>query len=521
MLKDLRMKKLIYLIFVFVMVASISKSESMNFSASVNVKDFFDNSPIGDINSSMIIYVETNTGTFTEAALGKTNSSGSLYLSKTINYTGTVNNYKVLVKINPSLCGYAPTEPIGGYIEYVNYSGRMYPTFKVMLDKDSNEIYDPWELSLAQKFCPNLKLHSGDSGVRPVPVEIMDRNNDYELDWKDVVLDVYSITGQFIGYYLPSQIFIPENIYKDNYPYYNPFIKKLTYIDSNNDMCFSCQNDDYPPQYTFIIPHFEWGNIKETNQTAWYNHWNQKMSELSSRPDYHKYSEGTTYAHLCKHSTNDIVIQYYFFYPFNTAANKHEGDWEHINVHVNSQNPNQASINSIDYYYHHEVITTINEIINETHPRVYVGGFNSVLGISGHGSHGSYPRSGNWSIIGSGIVTEYVDGQGLEIDFNNYKNIVLIPNTKYLNKGNNNTNPYIDSYGNNLNWVIFNSYWGYPLSSPSAGETTFAFSQILAYTYGAPIYIPGKLFGWWELPNNIGNVAPLGPAQQKTWENLK
>ena len=28
----------------------------------------------------------------------------------------------------------------------------------------------------------------------------------------------------------------------------------------------------------------------------------------------------------------EFILQYWFFYPYNDAGNKHEGDWEHINV---------------------------------------------------------------------------------------------------------------------------------------------------------------------------------------------
>src|SRR2546421_701869 len=33
----------------------------------------------------------------------------------------------------------------------------------------------------------------------------------------------------------------------------------------------------------------------------------------------------------------ELVLQYWFFYPYNDAGNVHEGDWEHINVVVTPQ----------------------------------------------------------------------------------------------------------------------------------------------------------------------------------------
>jgi hypothetical protein len=70
-----------------------------------------------------------------------------------------------------------------------------------------------------------------------------------------------------------------------------------------------------------------------------------------------------------------LVMQYWFFYPYNDAGNIHEGDWEHINVVVTSKeqgaepftaeqmrtwlaNPPSTDdlvIREIQYYFHHWV----------------------------------------------------------------------------------------------------------------------------------------------------------------------
>ncbi|MBI4409138.1 MAG: hypothetical protein HY561_05490, partial [Gemmatimonadetes bacterium] len=79
-----------------------------------------------------------------------------------------------------------------------------------------------------------------------------------------------------------------------------------------------------------------------------------------------------------------FVIQYWFFYPFNDAGNNHEGDWEHLNVHValRRQAPDSAAdrtlwsaeeiarvlegaaapldslaVGAVDYYFHESVMT--------------------------------------------------------------------------------------------------------------------------------------------------------------------
>ena len=71
----------------------------------------------------------------------------------------------------------------------------------------------------------------------------------------------------------------------------------------------------------------------------------------------------------------ELVLQYWFFYPYNDAGNVHEGDWEHINVVVTSRQQGaeplsaatirglleqppadeQLLIRRVEYYFHHWV----------------------------------------------------------------------------------------------------------------------------------------------------------------------
>ena len=81
----------------------------------------------------------------------------------------------------------------------------------------------------------------------------------------------------------------------------------------------------------------------------------------------------------------ELVLQYWFFYPFNDGVNNHEGDWEHINVSLSTRarlagssrygrlldstevtrilTPNGGlplealAISAVDYYFHHWVVT--------------------------------------------------------------------------------------------------------------------------------------------------------------------
>jgi hypothetical protein len=44
----------------------------------------------------------------------------------------------------------------------------------------------------------------------------------------------------------------------------------------------------------------------------------------------------------------ELVLQYWFFYPFNDSANKHEGDWEHLNVVVTPRSRIVSSLTAQD-----------------------------------------------------------------------------------------------------------------------------------------------------------------------------
>jgi hypothetical protein len=99
--------------------------------------------------------------------------------------------------------------------------------------------------------------------------------------------------------------------------------------------------------------------------------------------------EATVYTHFFIHEDTvaserryQLVVQHWFFYPFNDSGNNHEGDWEHINVMVTTGAAAQADahghltesevaaiiddersdvdsliIAAVDYYFHESVVT--------------------------------------------------------------------------------------------------------------------------------------------------------------------
>ena len=87
----------------------------------------------------------------------------------------------------------------------------------------------------------------------------------------------------------------------------------------------------------------------------------------------------------------ELILQYWFFYPFNDGGNNHEGDWEHINVVISpmnrvehllseqeiqnvldgaglsgEQSDGQLVIKRIEYYFHYDVM-----FVDFSSPNVY------------------------------------------------------------------------------------------------------------------------------------------------------
>jgi len=228
-----------------------------------------------------------------------------------------------------------------------------------------------------------------------------------------------------------------------------------------------------------------------------------------------EYQDGTTYAHLFKYKSY-YVIQYWFFYPFNYAANRHEGDWEHINVILNSQFPSMANIVEVEYWGHYtqciERSVEDAELIQRTHPVVYVAGKTDVLNTAGNGSHANYPESGSYTLLNIfkySIVEEIVDGNGIQINFGNFNNIVLIPNIDYINE---------DS---ELKWMHFPSFWGHIHSYPSVGSQIIPFATLWDdFMDFLDVNNEDDIRSWaYKLRNS--NIAPFSPYWQSKWEVVK
>jgi hypothetical protein len=117
----------------------------------------------------------------------------------------------------------------------------------------------------------------------------------------------------------------------------------------------------------------------------------------------------TQYAHVfwLDRARGELVVQYWFFYPFNEWINHHEGDWEHINVIV--RGPTQLAsagdyrVVGCEYYFHGYRLDVERPERVAGHPVVFVGGRTHLLWWSGTQSGGSYPLPASYPGAGGGF----------------------------------------------------------------------------------------------------------------------
>ncbi len=346
-------------------------------------------------------------------------------------------------------------------------------------DLDNNGIEDSYEQALAEKFCPSLQLHSGDQGVSPEPVEIMGTDNWHQNLWGKV----WNSLGQKEGEFQSIKIFWCSNgqsVNLENYSYIDQAVEEYRWINNSVNYNWACSG------LFSIAWHFDWAGPSINDPAGWYNAYADEAAN--------NYYRDTIYVHLFKWE-DKYVIQYWFFYPFNDYINNHEGDWEHINVLVTDQNPENAQIETVVYYFHHfyRPISPYWYVVDGTHPVVFAGGYGEAdipfEGLQiGNGSHGSYPYPGHWVNTGEeipmvGSPDEYVDGAGRYIDHNEF-DVKLIKEPDYYNYE---TNP-------EMSWLKALVAWGH-IEVDSPGDWAEQFPSLV----------------------EVGNNAPPGPAYNGGW----
>lgn len=236
--------------------------------------------------------------------------------------------------------------------------------------------------------------------------------------------------------------------------------------------------------------YFDWPGTKVSE-------WWDSYRTFRTGADSTDWATPTVYAHPFLNATGQVVIQYWYFYPFNDFMGNHEGDWEHVNVVLT---PDRRGIEEMHYYFHRRSIALPQgeyqpEIVDGTHPVVYVGGrMYNVLDFPirilanehNEGSHGSYPFPGEWESaagLGHPESVQKADDDSTRVFTYDQFQVVLTPEPARIDYSG---HPEILQ-----EWISFvlPVRWGFP-SAPSLGSTISA---------------------------DVGNRSPFGPSFNSAW----
>ncbi len=370
------------------------------------------------------------------------------------------------------------------------------------VDSDGNGIQDRYEAGLAAKFVPAMVLDSRDN-VSPEPVSFIGADSTDGL-W----VRLYNSAGQRK---------FDKRLLDVNPRGWDPPL-----IDQGIDGVIIKSNGNFSSLKSYVAYNGTPGESSESWANAAYHlifHFEYTGGDGATfwRDSYRTEAENNShadqvYAHLFKRSgTDEYVIQYWYFYPFNDWVNNHEGDWEHINVVVDSQDPELAQIERVEFYFHHRVLNRSNPgtdfyVSDETHPVIFTGGYGrdyrflGTIGGKGPGGHGSYSSPGTWEsvvfednfLLSDTDIDDQPNGLGRYIHWSEFQIEVI-----------KDTSAYDFDANPEMSWLKARIRWGQP-NTTSPG------------TWIPPVlsYIPG-LSNIRKVPKS--NDAPPGPRYNAAW----
>jgi len=131
-------------------------------------------------------------------------------------------------------------------------------------------------------------------------------------------------------------------------------------------------------------------------EASWLDRWREIQGDDPTAAPYRPLH----YVHLAWFDRDQelLLIQYWFFYPFNKFSNNHEGDWEHVNVLVRGLQ--EPEIVDLDYHFHGDSqrafqrITRIGDDSGGDHPVVFASGCGEFAAWGGCYSGASWPWPG-------------------------------------------------------------------------------------------------------------------------------
>jgi len=304
----------------------------------------------------------------------------------------------------------------GCYFDARNYLQDLDPA----ADLNGNGIPDDDEQALAEKFVPEIVMHAGNEMI-PTNVGIYVDPGRGPLE--ELIVDQ---AGRLIARntWWPT----PEHTMQDIFAETKPWPAGL-------------QPDGFIHTWFLVFG----PDADEITVQYWHDNYSYIIGQGL-------YTGATVYYNIFKEAGH-AVIQYWFFYPFNDWGDDHEGDWEHINVKLNSADLARSGVDEVLYYFHRQFKTLDGADVDyapgtETHAQVFVGGQFPPSPVGrGDCSGGSYWRSGIINDVW-GLVDEHIT-EGTRVRWSWFTNPDhhlerLVRNDK----------------GNNLWWSEFPSHWG-------------------------------------------------------------
>jgi hypothetical protein len=232
----------------------------------------------------------------------------------------------------------------------------------------------------------------------------------------------------------------------------------------------------------------------DPHRITWRQRWDALVGNdprQPARPGARAYRP-TQYAHLFWYNRAEglLGIQYWFFYPFNEWINRHEGDWEHVNVILKGARTldDNATFAPVGYQFafHNwrfeteDVVRVAGQAPDEDHVVVFVGGKSRFLWWSGTTSGGSYPLPAFFNGAGDGPVKPDEDTRTPQrfINATDFQ-VVQLPEPERL-----------DAHAHpELSWLALEFYAGQ--------QHVFSNPFIIDWLgYGGPILQPARRSGW-------------------------
>ena len=208
---------------------------------------------------------------------------------------------------------------------------------------------------LAEEFSPILILtkdtesdYGEDGGIRvlkPEPVGIMGATSADNI-WFKIGDSLVQLSDE--TWFNPSDVKLNEKKWDPGKERIKLLENKFAFFDGLEDLKFTAtvgsQNMVPGETYTLKDAYFDFSGVAPAK-------WNDTYKKIGEN------FPNTAYVHIYEEEIEQykdtygsvVVIQYFYFYPYNDWWNNHEGDWPHIDVVVSSWDPENAEVLGVEW----------------------------------------------------------------------------------------------------------------------------------------------------------------------------